>query len=428
MKINKILAAVGVTGMLMGTALTGCSNDTSGQKDEGGSDGKQVTVELAGWGSTPEEKELLDQTLKEFEDSHPNIKVEHEVIADQYMDVMKTRLVGGEAADVFYLDAFEAPGLAKTGVLEPLDDYVTEEFDINDFQDPLLNAFKLDGKQYGFPKDFSTLALFYDKEAFKKAGLEGPPKTWNELREYAKKLTVDEDGDGEPDQYGLGFSSELARQFYKLKPYGAKVVDKNNEAAFASDDAIDALEPIVEMKKDKIAALPSDTGTDWGGDMFGQGKAAMVIEGNWTVPFLESNFSDKDYATAELPTVNGEKATAAFTVAYVMNKQSKVKDAAWELISYLTGKEGMKTWTSKGLALPTRESVAAELGFDQDPIRKAFVDGASYAQPWQAGPNLPTINNNFNNQFTSALLGDQSLDDALQKAQKTANKEIKASN
>ncbi|WP_226577836.1 ABC transporter substrate-binding protein [Halobacillus litoralis] len=426
MKFNKMLAAVGVTGMLVGTALAGCSSDSSG--DGGSSDGEQVTVELAGWGSTPEEKELLNQTLQEFEDAHPNIKVEHEVIADQYMDVMKTRLVGGEAADVFYLDAFEAPGLAKTGVLEPLNDYITDEFDVDDFQDPLLNAFKFDDKQYGFPKDFSTLALFYDKKAFEEAGLEGPPKTWDELREYAEKLTVDEDGDGQPDQYGLGFSSELARQFYKLQPYGANVVNENDEAAFASDHAIDALKPIVDMKQNKIAALPSDVGTDWGGDMFGQGKAAMVIEGNWTVPFLENNFSDKDYATAELPTVNGEKATAAFTVAYVMNKQSEVKDAAWELISYLTGKEGMKTWTSKGLALPTRESVAAELGFDEDPIRKAFVEGASYAQPWQAGPNLPTINNNFNNQFTSALLGDQSLEEALKKAQETANKEIKASN
>ena len=426
MKFNKTMAAVGVTSMLMGAALVGCSNESSG---EGGSaEGEQVTVELAGWGASPEEEELLQQTIEAFEEEHPNIKVKHEVIADQYMDVTKTRLVGGEAADVFYLDAFEAPGLANTGVLEPLDEYVTDEFDIDDFQDPLLNAFKFDGTQYGFPKDFSTLALFYNKQAFEEAGLEGTPQTWEELQEYAEKLTVDEDGDGQPEQYGLGFSSELARQFYKLQPHGAKVVGENNEAAFASDEAIEALQPIVDMKQNKIAALPSDAGTDWGGDMFGQGKAAMVIEGNWTVPFLENNFTDLDYATAELPTINGEKATAAFTVAYVMNKESEVKEASWELISFLTGKEGMEIWTSKGLALPTRESVAEELGFDEDEIRGAFVEGGAYAQPWQAGPNLPTINNNFNNQFTSALLGDQSLEEALKKAQETANKEIEAAN
>ncbi|MCA0971338.1 ABC transporter substrate-binding protein [Halobacillus litoralis] len=425
MKFNKMLAAVGVTGMLVG-AMAGCSNESSGQGD--GAEGDQVTVELAGWGASPEEEELLQQTLDAFEEAHPNINVKHEVIADQYMDVTKTRLVGGEAADVFYLDAFEAPGLANTGVLEPLDEYVTDEFEIDDFQDPLLNAFKFDGTQYGFPKDFSTLALFYNEKKFEEAGLDGPPQTWEELREYAEKLTVDEDGDGTPEQYGLGFSSELARQFYKLEAYGADVVGENNEAAFASDEAIEALQPIVDMKQDKIAALPSDAGTDWGGDMFGQEKAAMVIEGNWTVPFLENNFTDLSYATAELPTVNGEKATAAFTVAYVMNKESEVKEASWELISFLTGKEGMEIWTSKGLALPTRESVAEELGFDEDPIRGAFVAGGEYAQPWQAGPNLPTINNNFNNQFTSALLGDQSLEEALKKAQETANKEIEAAN
>ena len=88
----------------------------------------------------------------------------------------------------------------------------------------------------------------------------------------------------------------------------------------------------------------------------------------------------------------------------------------------------MEIWTSKGLALPTRESVAEELGFAEDPLRGPFVAGAAYAQPWQAGPYLPIIMNNFDNQFGSALLGDQTLEEALKKAQETANEEIKASN
>ncbi len=97
--------------------------------------------------------------------------MKHEVISDQYMDVVKTRLIGGEGPDVFYLDAFEAPAMIETGVLEPLDDYVTDDFDINDFEKPLLDAFKgPDGKIYGFPKDYSTLALFYNKKCLKKQG------------------------------------------------------------------------------------------------------------------------------------------------------------------------------------------------------------------------------------------------------------------
>ena len=90
-------------------------DDQTGKNDEE----KQVEVTLAGWGSSPEEAELLSQVLKDFEEKHPNIKVKHEVIADQYMDVVKTRLIGGEGPDVFYLDAVEAPALIETGVLEP---------------------------------------------------------------------------------------------------------------------------------------------------------------------------------------------------------------------------------------------------------------------------------------------------------------------
>ena len=426
MKTKKWLSATVLSSFLIGSVLTGCSSgEESGSKDSG----DKTVVEMSGWGASPEEQNLLEETLASFEEAHPDIDVEFQTISDQYMDVMKTRLIGGEAADVFYLDASEAPGLMSKGVLEPLDDYVTEDFDLDDFEKPLVDAFKQDGKTYGFPKDFSTLALFYNKKAFEEAGLNGPPKTMDELREYAKKLTVDEDGDGKPEQYGLGLAKELARQFYKLDSYGAKLVDKDGNAAFASKEAIEALQPVVDQyRKDKTSALPSDVGAGWGGEMFGQGEAAMVIEGNWAVPFLENNFPDLEFGTAEVPTINGEQATAAFPVAYVMNKESEKKDAAWELISYLTGKEGMKIWTSKGFALPTRKSVAEELGYADDEIRGALVNGASYAQPWQAGKNLPTISNNFDNQFTSALLGEQPLDKALKKAEDTANQEISAGN
>ncbi len=385
-----------------------------------------VEVTLAGWGASPEEQDLLQQVLDEFQAKHPDIKVKYEVIADQYMDVIKTRLIGGEAPDVFYLDAFEAPALIEKNVLEPLDGYVTPEFDLADFEEPLLNAFKgPDGKIYGFPKDYSTLALFYNKKMFAEAGIANPPATWEELREISAKLTK-RNGD-RVEVYGLGQAPELARQMFMIQAYGGRVVDEQGFAAFATPEGEKGLALVVDQHlKDKTAAQPTDVGAGWGGEMFGQQKAAMVIEGNWAIPYLESTFKDLEFGTAEVPTVNGKKGTMAFTVAYVMNKDAKNKEAAWKLISYLTGKEGMKTWTSKGFALPTRKSVAAELGFDKDPLRGALVAGASYATPWQAGPTLPIVMNNFNNQFVAAYTGQASLTEALKTAQETANKEIEA--
>jgi len=416
--MKKFLAILGVVSMLSATILSGCSSseETKNENSSGTSE-EPVEITLAGWGGNEQEKKLLQEVLKDFEASHPHIKVKHEVIADQYMDVIKTRLIGGEGPDVFYLDAFEAPALIETGVLEPLDEYVTEDFDVEDFEKPMLEAFQKDGKMYGFPKDYSTLALFYNKKMFEEAGVE-VPKTWDELIEVSKKLTKG------TDVYGFGVAPELARLYYIAESNGGQVV-KDNKANFASPEVVSALQPIIDQRlKDKTAAQPSEVGAGWGGEMFGQEKAAMVIEGNWAIPYLEETFPNVEFGTAEVPTINGQKGTMAYTVAYVMNAASEEKEAAWELISYLTGKEGMEKWTSKGFALPTRKSVAEKLGYDKDELRGALVAGAPYATVWQNGTNLPIITNNFNNQFISAFLGEQSLEDALKAAQEQANKEI----
>ncbi|WP_391204732.1 ABC transporter substrate-binding protein [Psychrobacillus sp. L4] len=413
---KKWVATLGISALLVGGVLSGCSKD-SGDKAIKVDGGKPVEVTLAGWGSSPEEAELLSQVLKDFEDTHPNIKVKHEVIADQYMDVVKTRLIGGEGPDVFYLDAVEAPALIETGVLEPLNKYVKDDFDLNDFEKPLIEAFQKDGTYYGFPKGYSTLALFYNKKMFADAGVK-VPTTWDELREVSKKLT-----DG-TNVYGFGQNPELARAYFIAEAYGGKVV-VDNKANFADQKVLDALQPYVDQHLvEKTAAQPSDVGTGWTGEMFGQGKAAMVIEGNWAIPYLDSTFPDIDYGMAEVPTIKGKKGTMAFTVAYVMNAASEKKEAAWELMSYLTGKEGMETWTSKGFELPSRKSVAEKLGYDKDELRGALVAGAPYATVWSNGTNLPIIFNNFNNQFVSVYLGQSKLADALKEAQETANKEI----
>ncbi|MEH1999587.1 MAG: ABC transporter substrate-binding protein [Nostoc sp.] len=380
-----------------------------------------VTIKLSGWGGSPVEQKLLRQVLQDFEAQHPTIKVKYEVISDQYMDVIKTRLIGEAAPDVFYLDALEAPFLMSQNVLEPLDAYITPEFDLVDFEDTLLDSFKYQNQIYGLPKDYSTLALFYNKKAFAAAGLSSPPATWDELRNYSKKLT------GKINRYGFGEIPELARQAYKIKAFGGQVVDQNGYATFASAAGLQGLELVVDQyQKDRSSAQKSDVGTNSGSEMFGQSKVAMVIEGNWAIPYLTETFPQLEFATAQLPTINGKKGTMVFTVAYVMNNLAQHKAEAWELIAYLTGKEGMQKWTGTGFALPTRKSVAKILGYDQDMMRSPLVAGVNYATPWQVGQYPSAIVNNFDNQFVSALLGQQPLKQAIARGQNDANQQIRA--
>ncbi|MBE9001023.1 ABC transporter substrate-binding protein [Nostoc sp. LEGE 12447] len=380
-----------------------------------------VSIKLSGWGGSPVEQKLLRQVLQEFEVQHPTIKVKYEVISDQYMDVIKTRLVGEAAPDVFYLDALEAPFLMSQNVLEPLESYITPEFDLTDFEDTLLDSFKYQNHIYGLPKDYSTLALFYNKKAFAAAGLSNPPTTWDELRNYSKQLT------GKLNKYGFGEIPELARQAYKIKAFGGQLIDQNGSATFASEAGLKGLELVVDQyQKDRSSAQKSDVGTNSGSEMFGQSKVAMVIEGNWAIPYLTETFPQVEFATAPVPTINGKKGTMVFTVAYVMNNLAQHKAEAWELISYLTGKEGMQKWTGTGFALPTRKSVAKNLGYDQDALRSPLVAGVDYATPWQVGKYPGAIVNNFENQFVSALLGQQPLKQAMMKAENEANQQIKA--
>ena len=106
------------------------------------------------------------------------------------------------------------------GVLEPLDPYISHAFNLADFNPTFLKAFQQDGSIYGLPKDFSTLALFYNKKALQAAGLSQPPLTWSELREYSKRLTIDKNQDGRIDQYGFGIVPELARQAFMIQAFG----------------------------------------------------------------------------------------------------------------------------------------------------------------------------------------------------------------
>jgi multiple sugar transport system substrate-binding protein len=385
-----------------------------------------TTVRLSGWQSNPTETQLIKKVLADFEVKYPKIKVEFEVIGDRYMDVIKTRLIGDAAPDVFYLEAFEAPLLMSSNVLEPLNDYINKNFDLADFQSFLLNTFKYRGKIYGLPKDFSTLALFYNPQLFKKANLNSPPKTWQQLQQYSQKLTIDLNNDGRKERYGFGILPDLARQYLLMKAFGSQLVDRKGYAIFANSNSFKALEKIVfQYQKARTAAQPSDVGANSESEMFGQEKAAMVIEGSWAIPSLKETFPELEFATAEIPLINDRKSTMAYTVAYVMNKQAKHKDAAWKLIEYLTGKEGMKTWAKGGAVLPSRKSVLLELGYTDNSLYAPFIKSATYATIWKAGINLPTIRTHFNNQFLSAFLGKQSVRKALKKAQIDANEEIR---
>lgn len=111
------------------------------------------------------------------------------------------------------------------------------------------------------------------------------------------------------------------------------------------------------------------------------------------------------------------KGTLAFTVSYSTSPASKNKDAAWTLISYLTGQTGMRLWTSKGLALPARSDVKVNF---PAPSRKPLLSEAGYAHVWLWPAGWDKVWTVANNELGAVLEGKQTVNGMLSRIQSEA--------
>ena len=186
----------------------------------------------------------------------------------------------------------------------------------------------------------------------------------------------------------------------------------------------DALDFYYGLRKDGLSKKSSELGADWPGDALIKGKAAIAFEGGWAIPPLEKSAMKGHYGIANM--IQGKQpGTLDFTVAWVMSKQSKNKDAAFALLSYLTGPEGQSIITNSGLALPSRQSLTP--AFEQTyPTYKPILDGVAYANPWQFGVGFGGFADKVNPVLQSVFSGTTSVDDAVKKINDLVNTTLKS--
>ena len=352
---------------------------------------------LQGWSAGAVEAPILQKVLDEFQTKYPNIKVKFEPISGDYAGAMAPKFSSQDVPDVFYVDSSQAATWIDDGVLEPLDDYIAKSgFDTSAFYPGYLDAFKgPDGKLYGLPKDGNTLAMAYNVDLLQKAGVTTPPTDWASLQDAVTKLKAG--GMKTP----LCLSASLDRALAFIYAGGGSLFNADKTAAaIDTPESVAAIDEYLGFFKSGTAGTPKDLGDDWCGKSLGEQHAAIIFEGGWLDPYMGENYKDVKYEWAEMPAGPGGKATLAFTVAYAMGVDAKNKDASWVLISYLTGPEGMDTWTKGGVANPSRSDLSG------GPGKEILVQGADYAKPWAFVPGFNSINDAFNNAFTAAVQGD----------------------
>ncbi|TML94151.1 MAG: extracellular solute-binding protein [Actinobacteria bacterium] len=398
MRKRLTLAALLAVAAIVAAVLTGASQAKvfiAGAAPAKVSAAPSGTVTLNGWQTSPAEETKLAKVVKDFEASHPRIHVNYTSITGNYQATMLAKFAARKPADVFYVDAADFADWVRQGVLQNLDSYVkASKFKTKPFYKNLLNTFRYKGHYYGFPKDWSSLGMEVNTDLL---GNNPIPKTWAQLKSVASKITV-------PGGKPICLSADWARLM-------AFVYQAGGNGQFASATKAPfrtAVNYYVGLIKSGLAAQPSQTGSSWCGEAFGKARAAFAFEGNWMFPTM-ATFPNVKFTTAPLPK-DKTRGNLAFTVSYSMAKDSKNKPAAWELLKYLVGRQGMQQWVSLGLALPTRTDVHAVAG------RGAFTKYPAFVHGWGNQVGFRHVWNDVaNNELTAVIDGKESVDSMLSK-------------
>lgn len=371
------------------------------------------TVVLSGWQASPEEGAALKQTLAGFATKYPSIKVDYQPVQGDYPTVMVAKFSAHQPPDLFYVDSSVAPDWIKQGALEPLDAYARDQnFDTGKFFPGYLDAFKgSNGTIYGFPKDGNTLALAYNDQVLKSAGVT-PPATWDEVVSAGQKLKAA----GVATPYCL--ADDLARVGAFIYQNGGSIVDvKGRKDMIDSPATKEAVSWYLNLFKLGVAKSDKDLGVQWCGQALGEQKSAMIFEGGWLDSFMKGGYPAVKYAWSPMPK-GKDQATLGFTVSYSIAREAPHKQAAWVLLSYLTGADGMKLWTQGGVANPSRTDVPAPAG------KEVLVQGGRYAHPWSFVPGFSKAVDAFNNAMTGAEQGNGSADTVISRTKAVIDQQL----
>lgn len=378
---------------------------------------EEITLVLAGWSSSTEETDTLNALLAQFTEE-TGIKVEWQISTDHTVQ-LQNAFASGEYPNVFYIDSSKLPDWVAADVVSVGEDFIEDQ---EGFYPALLDIFTENGTLYCPPKDFSTMALQYNKDLFDAAGLEYPTAdwTWDDLYAAAEALT-----DPEAGVIGLVTPPNFERWLPFLYQAGGAIFDEiTGEYVMNDEAALQALEYYVSFSTNGVGGTPSAVDSGWGGEAFGKGVAAMAMEGNWTINFLLENYPELNWGVVELPAGPVGKATMAFTVCYGVGADNDYLEESWQLVNFLTNEAGQLATTEVSFGpMPTRPSVAQAYvdvwvpraegkGFDPADVN-AFIAGGDYSYPWKLPVGFGPYVDAFNAALQRAFAGEITAADVL---------------
>lgn len=363
--------------LAMVLTLGGCTSGDRSRTEDGR---KRITAYLLL--ISTKQVDYYEWAEKTYEKRHPNVDVVIEQFPGSslkdYEIKLRLRYSSGQAPDLFFIQADLLAELVSLGLAQKAPPFIEELVRGESRTRTIRKAPYFGGTCYGMTASASPTVLYYNKDMFREAGLdpERPPRTWEELVEYAEKLTV-RDGDGNVTRAGLslrkrGYKPGTAGKWFTFlfSAGGEAFTEGGRRAAFNSDDGREALEFYKTILFDKKLDSIDLQGDQQG---FGREKAAMFIREVHVVRWLQKNYPDLNFGVGPIPK-RDTSLSAGMPYVWTVSEQSAHPTEAWRFIEFLMSKEAYARYTDIGGIIPVTKSVAAMPKFSEDPYLKTFLN------------------------------------------------------
>lgn len=339
-----LLAGVLACSMIFSGCGNGGQSEGDGQKTEK-SEGKKSsgkeTISLLSWYS----EEQLGDFIDGFEEENPGIEVDLQYVppVQQYVDKFSVLVASGQMTDMFYTAAENKEDVIAKGLAEDI-----SGLEVFSRIDKKAAATYGSGEEvYAYSPDAWIGGIFYNKELFKEAGIQGEPKTWNEFVECCEKLK----------ELGVEPYVDDADNVHNLACdlYQSSVISQTPDTDTQINEgkttyADNYTKPFETWYEDMVGSglysqISLGLNSDQAVDMFATGQAAMIHGGPWTVSNIEEKNPDLQYDIFGLPDEDGNCVLpGAVNVGMSISSSSEHKEACRKFLEYMSKDENILKW------------------------------------------------------------------------------------
>ena len=403
--------------------LSGCQNSTA----PASKNGEPIKITLWHGINPPPNRDVFQTLTDKFNKTHPNIQVEPIYIGqpDQQLPKILTSIVGNAPPDLLWNVPTIAGKLAELNAIQPLENWLDKSPRKAEIYPALFESMELGGHIWSVPLATNNSAIFYRPSLFKAAGITEVPQNWAQLKQAARSLTRDTNGDGRPDQHGIVISLGKGEwTVFTWLPFmfsaGGELTPETAKTSVPQIDS-PASRAALELWKDLLtegSAILSAPERGYELDNFIAGKVAMQITGPWTLAQLQQ--SAIDYAVMPIPVLKQPGAVVGGENLFLMKTSPEHEKAALEFLEYVVGEEFQTAWALGTGYLPinlkSRQSQIYQSFVEKTPVLRVFLEQMNWARSRPIISGYSRLSENLGRAIEATLLG-RNPQDALKEAQ-----------